>query len=99
MNIQRELSKLKSGIALHTPTTAQALLAHARLSRAAWLAVLTWEEDICSIPQMTSVITHLREVLEQSVIRCACEPPLSGEEWCTHHCEVAQEARDDTPMY
>lgn len=96
MHIQREISKLQSGIALHTPTTTQALLAHARLSRAAWLAVRTWEEDPCSIPQMQSVIANLRDVLEESVIRCTCEPPLSGEEWCTHHCQVAQEARADT---
>ena len=94
MDIQREIAKLTSGIALHTPTTQQALLAHARLSRAAWEAIITWEADICSISQMTSVIAHLREVLEQSIIRCTCDPPLSGEEWCTHHCQMAQEATD-----
>ena len=74
-----------------TPTTQQALLAHACLCRAAWLAVVTWEEDCCSLVHMTEVIGRVREVLEQSIVRGTGDPPLRGEEWCTHHCQLAEE--------
>lgn len=87
------LTGLTAMIVLHHPTMEEALRAHAHLLRAAWHVIATWEADPCSIDQMNQVIRVLRETVERSVVRCACDPPLSGEAWCTSHCAMAWRAQ------
>jgi hypothetical protein len=84
-------------MAVEREQIASAGRAQAALSRAIATLLTYWHREGVDDPAFAQRLVRMEEAWEALADvdeACRCDPPGSGEEWCTGHCDARAEERE-----